>query len=182
MFLVVQIADTLWNPIAGAFVDRHHPPWGKYRSYLLLAGAPLVVLAVFCFMNPLADFGDTAKAAYAYATYAGFTLSFTLVNVAYGALSASLSRDTNEVTTLTSVRVFMANAGCLLASAGIPLLAAALAGKSELPWRMALFMGLGMLPSFIFVPLIPALRRRMGKKRLFFAFAPVAVGGCARCT
>ena len=178
MFLVVQIVDAIVNPFVGAFVDKRSPPWGKYRTYLVWAGFPLAVLSVLCFWNP---FGGASawKTVYAYATYTGFSLLFTVVNVAYGALNASLSRDTDEITVLTSVRIFMANAGCFVASAGVPLLVGALAGSSKLPWRMAFFMGVGILPSFIFMPLVPALRRRLGKKGIFYAFAPVAVAGMA---
>ena len=183
MFLVVQIADALWNPFAGVFIDRHHPSWGKYRSYLLLAGIPFALFAVLCFAHPLGGAGGAWKTLYAYAAYAGFTLLFTLVNVAYGALSASLSRDADEITTLTAVRIFLANAGCLAAMAGVPLLVAALGGgplgERALPWRMAVFMGCGMLPSFVFMPLLPALRRALGKKGLFCVFGTVAVVGMA---
>ena len=187
MFLVVQLADALWNLFAGVLVDRHHPPWGKYRSYLLLAGIPFALFAVLCFANPLGNAGGAWKTLYACTAYAGFTLLFTLVNVAYGALSASLTRDTGEITTLTAVRIFLANAGCLVAMAGVPLLVAALggewdgghAGRVPLPWRMAVFMGCGMLPSFVFMPLLPALRRALGKKGLFYVFGAVAVVGMA---
>ena len=183
MFLVVQIADALWNPFAGVFIDRHHPSWGKYRSYLLLAGIPFALFAVLCFAHPLGGAGGAWKTLYAYAAYAGFTLLFTLVNVAYGALGASLTRDTDEITTLTAVRIFLANAGCLAAMAGVPLLVAALGGgplgERALPWRMAVFMGCGMLPSFVFMPLLPALRRALGKKGLFYVFGAVAVVGMA---
>ena len=183
MFLVVQFADALWNPFAGVFIDRHHPPWVKYRSYLLLAGIPFALFAVLCFVHPLGNVGGAWKMLYAYAAYAGFTLLFTLVNVAYGALGASLTRDAEEITTLTAVRIFLANAGCLAAMAGVPLLVAALGGgplgERALPWRMALFMGCGMLPSFVFMPLLPALRRALGKKGLFYVFGAVAVVGMA---
>ena len=183
MFLVVQLADALWNPFAGVLVDRCNPPWGKYRSYLLLAGIPFALFAVLCFAHPLGGAGGAWKTLYAYVAYAGFTLLFTLVNVAYGALSASLSRDADEITTLTAVRIFLANAGCLAAMAGVPLLVAALgggaAGVRALPWRMAVFMGCGMLPSFVFMPLLPALRRVLGKKGLFYVFGAVAVVGMA---
>ena len=183
MFLAVQLADAMWNPFAGVFIDRHHPPWGKYRSYLLLAGIPFAVFAVLCFVHPLGNVGAAWKTLYAYAAYAGFTLLFTLVNVAYGALGASLTRDADEITVLTAVRIFLANAGCLAAMAGVPLLVAALGGgplgERALPWRMAVFMGCGMLPSFVFMPLLPALRRRLGKKGLFYVFGAVAVVGMA---
>ena len=185
MFLVVQVADALWNPFVGAFIDKHDPPWGKYRTYLIWAGIPLAVLSVLCFWNPFGDGTSAWKTVYAYATYAGFTLLFSFLSVAYGALNASLTRDTDEITVLTSVRIFMANAGCFVASAGVPLLVGALAGvcggrgATALPWRMAFFMGFGILPSFFFMPLVPALRRRLGKKGIFYAFAPVAIVGMA---
>ena len=189
VFLFVQFVDMLWNPLAGVFIDRRHPPWGKYRSYLILAGIPLAAFSVLCFANP---FGGAWKMLYACAAYAGFTLLFTLANVAYGALSASLTRDAEEITVLTAVRIFLANAGCLVAMAGVPILVAALGGgrgatalpdgvflETALPWRMALFMACGMLPSFVFMPLLPWLRRILGKKGLFYVFASVAVLGMA---
>ena len=40
-------------------------------------------------------------------------------------------------------------------------------------------MGCGMLPSFVFMPLLPALRRTFGKKGLFYVFGVVAVVGMA---
>jgi len=177
LFFVVQLADALWNPFVGVFIDRRSPPWGKYRSYLVMAGIPFAAFAVMCFANP---FGGAWKMIYACAAYAGFTLLFTLVNVAYGALSASLTRDADEITTLTAVRIFLANAGCLVAMAGVPMLVAALAGKGVASsGHMSLFMACGMLPSFVFMPLLPSLRRRLGKKGLFYVFACVAVFGMA---
>lgn len=180
LFLAAQIADFMWNPVAGAFVDSRSPRCGKYRTWLLAAGLPFAALSVACFWNPFAASGPAAaKFAFAAAAYIAFSMSFTLLNVAYGALGASISRDTDEIAVLTATRIFLANAGCFVASAGVPLLVAALAGARPLPWRMAFFMGLAILPSFIFMPLLPMLRRLLGCKGLFLAFAPVAVAGMA---
>ena len=49
---------------------------------------------------------------------------YTFINVPYGALNSSLTRDTNEITILTSVRMFMANCGGLAVGSGLPLLIA----------------------------------------------------------
>ena len=35
MFLIVRIVDVIWDPLVGAFVDKHNPKLGKYRSYLI---------------------------------------------------------------------------------------------------------------------------------------------------
>ena len=45
MFLVVRLVDVIWDPIVGTFVDKHNPSLGKYRSYLVLGGIPLTILA-----------------------------------------------------------------------------------------------------------------------------------------
>ena len=109
MFLVVRIIDVLWDPMVGAFVDKSHLPWGKYRSWLLIGGLPLAAFAMLCFWN-----GFSGSLLYAYVTYVGMSMCFTLINVPYGALSASLTRDTNEITILTSVRMLMANTAGLI--------------------------------------------------------------------
>ena len=51
MFLVVRLVDVLWDPLVGTYVDKHNPRWGKYRSYLELAGIPLTALAILCFLD-----------------------------------------------------------------------------------------------------------------------------------
>ena len=66
MFLVVRLVDVLWDPLVGTYVDKHNPRWGKYRSYLVLAGIPLTVLAILCFWDGLADSDYTLKLCYAY--------------------------------------------------------------------------------------------------------------------
>lgn len=103
MFLIVRIIDVIWDPLVGTFVDKHNPKFGKYRSYLILGGIPLTGFALLCFWN-----GFSGSLVYAYVTYVGLSMCYTLVNVPYGALNASLTRDTSEITKLTSVRMFMA--------------------------------------------------------------------------
>ena len=173
MFLVVRLVDVIWDPIVGTFVDKHNPVLGKYRSYLVLGGIPLTILAILCFWD-----GFKPSLVYAYITYVGMSMLYTLINVPYGALNSSLTRDTDEITVLTSTRMFMANVGGLCVSAGVPLLVATLAG-AELPIEMALFMGLGSLPSFIFMPLVPAIKKKVGKKNMFYIFLSVAIFGMA---
>ncbi|MDR1683818.1 MAG: MFS transporter, partial [Candidatus Symbiothrix sp.] len=108
MFLIVRLVDVLWDPFVGAFVDKHNPKLGKYRTYLVLGGIPLTGLAILSFWN-----GFSGQLWYAYITYVTLSLCYTLVNVPYGALNASLTRDTDEITKLTSTRMFMANMGGL---------------------------------------------------------------------
>ena len=130
MFLIVRLVDVLWDPIVGALVDKRNPKLGKYRSYLVLGGIPLTGFAILCFWN-----GFSGSLLYAYITYIGLSMSYTLVNVPYGALNASLTRDTHEITTLTSVRMFMANLGGLAVAYGVPIIVKTLSpdGKINSP-------------------------------------------------
>ncbi|MCH5175617.1 MAG: MFS transporter [Prevotellaceae bacterium] len=271
MFLVVRLVDVLWDPLVGTYVDKHNPRLGKYRAYLVLGGVPLTGFAVLCFWN-----GFAPNLLYAYVTYVGMSMLYTLINVPYGALNSSLTRDTDEITTLTSVRMFLANVGGLCVASGIPLVVAAFAPKdadgeaiintpeasgawfttmaiyavvgmlllffcftqtkervvmdakdmedvkvSDLwtefvrnrPLRvlafffitafammsvgnaagsyymtcnlhatseqLAIFMGLGSVPAFIFMPLVPAIKRAVGKRGMFNIFLSVAIVGMA---
>lgn len=266
MFLIVRIVDVIWDPLVGAFVDKRNPRLGKYRAYLILGGIPLTAFALLCFWN-----GFTGSLLYAYVTYVGLSMCYTLVNVPYGALNASLTRDTGEITILTSVRMFMANVGGLAVGMGIPyvlkyfdptetedlstsdsawLVTMAIYGVAGLallifcfsqcrervvmdtretenvkvsdlwlefvhnrPLRvlayffitafammaignaagayyinynlhgnadnLSIFMGLGSIPAFIFMPMIPAIKKLVGKKGMFYIFLVTAIAGMA---
>ena len=264
MFLIVRVVDVIWDPVVGTYVDKHNPRFGKYRSYLLLAGVPLTGFAILCFWD-----GFSGSLLYAYITYVGMSMLYTLINVPYGALNASLTRDTEEITVLTSVRMFLANVGGLAVAYGIPMIVAtlspdgkintvesanawfvtmaiyAVAGlvlllfcftqtkervvmdKSETDdvkvsdlWvefrrnrplrilafffvtafammaignsagsyymiynihssadQLAYFMALGSVPEFIFMPMVPAIKRKVGKRGMFNIFLSVAILG-----
>lgn len=45
--------------------------------------------------------------------------------------------------------------------------------------QLANFMALGSIPAFIFMPMIPAIKRAIGKKRMFYVFLSVAIIGMA---
>lgn len=264
MFLIVRVVDVIWDPVVGTYVDKHNPRFGKYRSYLLMAGVPLTGFAILCFWD-----GFSGSLLYAYVTYVGMSMLYTLINVPYGALNASLTRDTGEITVLTSVRMFLANAGGLAVAYGIPMIVAtlspdgkintvnsanawfttmviyAVAGlilllfcftqtkervvmdKSETDdvkvsdlWvefrrnrplrilafffitafammaignsagsyymiynihssadQLAYFMALGSVPAFIFMPMVPAIKRKVGKRGMFNIFLSIAIVG-----
>ncbi len=271
MFLVVRLVDVVWDPLVGTFIDKHNPRWGKYRTYLIAGGIPLTAFAILCFWN-----GYSPSLAYAYVSYVGMSMCYTLINVPYGALNSSLTRDTHEITVLTSVRMFLANVGGLVVSAGLPLIIGLLAPKDDrgnavintpdaagawfqamaifaltgfvllvfcfsqskervvmekketanvkvsdlwLEFRrnrplrvlayffitafammsvgnaagsyfvqynlqaservMSIFMGLGSAPAFIFMPMVPAIKQKIGKQNMFRLFLSTAIVGMA---
>ncbi|ORY22423.1 hypothetical protein LY90DRAFT_515535 [Neocallimastix californiae] len=100
LMLIVRFVDMVWDPIVGAFIDKNHPRWGKYRSYLIIGGIPLTVFSALTFWNKFAP-----SVPYIYITYILLSLSYTLVNVPYGAINSSLTRDNDEITMLTSLPI-----------------------------------------------------------------------------
>src|SRR5690606_18560667 len=200
--------------------------------------------------------------------YIGLSMLYTLINVPYGALNASLTRDTDEITKLTSTRMFMANLGGLAVGYGVPIVVQyfspdgkinssasgeawfitmtiyALVGlvllifcytktkervvmddkdmenvkvsdlwvefkhngplrilafffitafammaignsagsyymiyNIQSPEMLPYFMALGSIPAFIFMPLVPAIKRAIGKKQMFYVFLTIAIVG-----
>jgi GPH family glycoside/pentoside/hexuronide:cation symporter len=265
MFLIVRLVDVVWDPLVGAWVDKHNPRLGKYRSYLVLGGIPLTGFAILCFWN-----GFSGSLLYAYITYVGLSMCYTLINVPYGALNASLTRSTDEITKLTSTRMFFANLGGLAVAYGIPVIVRSLSPDGKInsteaggawfitmtiyaltglalllfcysqtkervvmdsseteqvkvsdlwmeflrnrplrvlafffvtafamnaisntagsyymiynvqaPDLLPYFAALGSIPAFIFMPMVPAIKRWIGKKRLFYVFLTVAIVGMA---
>lgn len=266
MFLVGNVANVIWDPIVGALIDKSNPKLGKYRSYLVYVGIPLSGFAILCFYD-----GFAPSLVYAYVTYIAMTLLYTFINVPYGALNSALTRDTNEITILTSVRMFLANCGGLAVGSGLPLLIAYFtdekteglpkdpkawfitmsiygvvgllllffcfsqckervvmdAKESEnvkasdlvvefvrnrplrviafffitafammsignaagayfvnsnlhgTPEQLSIFMGLGSAPAFIFMPLVPIIKKAIGKRNMFYAFLTIAIIGMA---
>ncbi|MDR2292979.1 MAG: MFS transporter [Prevotellaceae bacterium] len=265
MFLIVRLVDVLWDPFVGAFVDKRNPKLGKYRAYLILGGIPLSGLMILSFWN-----GFSGQLWYAYITYVTLSLCYTLVNVPYGALNASLTRDTNEITILTSTRMFMANMGGLAVQFAVPFLIQMFAPDNN--WKsstasgtwfvimavyaivgfgllffcytqtkervvmskdktdsvkysdlftefvrnrplrilafffitafalmavgntasayyigynigrddiLPFFNGLGSVPAFIFLPLVPMIKRAIGKRQMFYVFLSISLAGMA---
>jgi GPH family glycoside/pentoside/hexuronide:cation symporter len=45
--------------------------------------------------------------------------------------------------------------------------------------QLSIFMGLGSIPAFIFMPLVPAIKKAVGKKGMFYIFLTIAIIGMA---
>jgi len=171
LMLVVRLIDLIWDPIVGAFVDKHNPRWGKYRTYLVAAGLPLCLLAIACYW-------DVAKPSIVYAaiTYTLLQMCYTLTNVPYGALNASMTRDSAEIDVLTTTRMAMANIAGLFVWTGFPIVAGLFAGE-KLPVSVILFNFIGAIPGIFIMPMVPAIRKMIGKKNVFYLFGVIGIVG-----
>lgn len=118
IFLIVRWVNVFWDPWVGAVVDRSHLKKGKYRPFILYFGIPLTICAALLFFPIEAVRGNVI---YAFVSYLATALIYSFVNIPYGALNASLTRDNDEVSALTTVRMTEANIGNLMVYTFLPL-------------------------------------------------------------
>ena len=118
IFLVVRCVNVVWDPWVGTVVDKADFKHGKYKPFLLYFGVPLTIFSAMLFLPIPAIRGNVL---YAFFSYLATALIYSFVNIPYGALNASLTRDNEEISTLTSVRMTEANIGNLLVYTFLPL-------------------------------------------------------------
>lgn len=157
IFLIARLWDAINDPIMGALAARTRSRWGTYRPYLLLSILPLAGSLCMLFYKP--DLSDTGIYIYALVAYILFGMAFTLGNVPYGALTASLTQDYTERSKLTSWRMTSGIIGGIIAVGLARPLAGIFTettGSKEMGWFytavcMAVFMSVALLATFVSV-------------------------------
>ncbi|WP_342041520.1 glycoside-pentoside-hexuronide (GPH):cation symporter [Bacillus sp. OTU2372] len=103
VFLVSKIFDAFADSTVGAFVDKRKiGKRGKFRPFILFGSIPLAIMTVISFMAP--DFSGTGKIVFAFVTYMAFGLAYSIVNIPYGSLAASMTQDSVDRASLGSFR------------------------------------------------------------------------------
>lgn len=120
LFLVARVWDAINDPIMGALIDRTKSRWGKFRPYMLFGAIPFGLFAVLTFTVPNLD--GTAKLIYAYVTYIGLGMIYTVVNTPYSALSSSITQDPTERSNLSVIRMLFAMGSTAIVIIGMPIL------------------------------------------------------------
>ncbi|WP_034458254.1 glucuronide transporter [Buttiauxella noackiae] len=103
MLLVVRIFDAFADIAAGRIVDSVNTRWGKFRPFLLFGSAPLMLFSVLVFCVP-ADWSHTNKVIYAYLTYMGLGVCYSLVNIPYGSLATAMTQQPQSRARLGAAR------------------------------------------------------------------------------
>ncbi|MGA2002453.1 MAG: MFS transporter [Terriglobales bacterium] len=120
MFLVVGLGVACFNPVMGVIADRTSTRWGKFRPWLLWTAAPFGIISILTFTTPQLSGG--AKIIYAWTTYILLRVIYTVNNVPYASLTAVMTQDPDERTSISSYRQIAANsAGFIIASLAIPM-------------------------------------------------------------
>lgn len=114
IFLVARIWDAVNDPMMGLIVDHTKSKHGKERVYLLYGSLPLAIATILMFQVP--GFSQGGRVVYALITYILWGMLYTLVNIPYSALTASLTQDPQERTSLSSIRMIFMLIGVIAVS------------------------------------------------------------------
>lgn len=106
MMFTTKIIDACTDPVMGALADRTKTRFGKFRPYLLFAGLPMAGAAVLTFSTP--DLSEGGKVVYAYITYTLMMMMYTVLSTPYSSLSGVMTANSQERTSLISIRFIFA--------------------------------------------------------------------------
>jgi sugar (glycoside-pentoside-hexuronide) transporter len=111
LMLVAKVWDGVNDLMMGAVMERTHTRWGRFRPYIFCGAPVLVIFTILTFTVP--GFGDTGKLIYAYITYIGLGMAYTVTNVPYTALPAVMTSDSKKIDKLYAAQMIGMTVGMI---------------------------------------------------------------------
>ncbi|MBT2755785.1 MFS transporter [Mesobacillus foraminis] len=140
LFLLTRVLDGVTDIVMGIIIDKTNTKWGKSRPYFLWGAVPFALLGILAFYVP--DVGPVAKVLYAYMTYMGLSMAYTMVNIPLASILPSLTSDPQERTVLATVRIIFSFVGATAVSVLTMPMVNALGRGSQADgffWTMVIF-------------------------------------------
>lgn len=129
---IASIYDAIADPIMGSIVDRARARRKQYRSYMLFGAVPLALSFAAMFYVP--PVGATALVIYATLSHIVMRTFYTVVNLPYLSMSASMTSDTGERATLAGIRMMFAAGAGMSIALFLPKAVSALTGEVAQPY------------------------------------------------
>ena len=102
LLLVGRLWDAFFDPMMGTLADRTQTRWGKFRPWVLWTAIPWAVVLVLAYTTP--DFDAAGKIAWALITNMMLMTLYSANNTPYSAMTAVMTGDVNERTSLSTYR------------------------------------------------------------------------------
>lgn len=122
LILIVRISDGMTDIVMGMIADRTNSRHGKFRPWVLWSAPVLGLFMILAFTTP--NVSVEMKLVWAYFTYIGLTLAYTVNNVPYSALMGVMTHSHEERSVLSGYRFAGAFLGGVLVMGFTPDLVA----------------------------------------------------------
>lgn len=149
IFMVTKIFDAFMDPIAGTVIDsRKFGKRGKFKPIMMIGSIILALLSVFVFLAP--NLSPTGKLMYGYAAYMLWGIGYSFTNVPYGSLSAAMTKDPEDRTSLASFRQMGSVLALLITGVAVmPFVTKFSSPKIGFPVIIGIFAVLGVLSFYV---------------------------------
>jgi len=137
LLLIGRLWDAFFDPMVGVLADRTNTRWGKFRPWVLWTSLPWGIAMVLAYTNP--GLGATANILWACCTNILLMTLYSANNTPYSAMTAVMTGDVNERTTLSSYRFVAAMiAQLIVGGLTLPLVAKFGHGNNSKGWQMTM--------------------------------------------
>jgi len=134
VLLLGKIWDAISDPLFGWISDRTRSRFGRRKFYLYLCAIPFGISFALLFMIPAQLSGPLLTGWIAFTFFLYFTF-VTIISVSYYSMTPELTRDYDERTSLTTVRMIGGTIG-YMAGAALPPVVAGLFITERIGWQM----------------------------------------------
>jgi glycoside/pentoside/hexuronide:cation symporter, GPH family len=137
VLLVGRFWDAFFDPVMGVLADRTQTRWGKFRPWVLWTALPWAVAMVLAYTVPGLRYGPTLI--YAVLTNMLLMTLYSANNTPYSAMTAVMTGDVNERTSLSSFRFVAAMIAQLIVGGfTLPLVAKLGRGDNARGWQLTM--------------------------------------------
>ena len=124
VFLIAKIWDAVTDVWMGRISDNTKSKFGKRRVYMIFGALPFGLMFIILWLCPFSvETAQFVKFVYYLMAYCLFNTTYTIVYVPYNSLTANITDDYDQRSSLTTVRIVLANVGLILGAALFGLLA-----------------------------------------------------------
>lgn len=118
VFLVAKIWDAITDVWMGRISDNTKSRFGKRRVYMIFGAVPFGMMFIILWLCPFSvESSQFVKFVYYLLAYCLFNTTYTIVYVPYNSLTANITDDYDQRSSLTTVRIVLANVGLILGAA-----------------------------------------------------------------
>jgi GPH family glycoside/pentoside/hexuronide:cation symporter len=128
--LIGKIWDAVNDPLFGWVSDRTVSRFGKRRVYMIFGALPLAVFAALLWFVPR-GMGNTLTFVWIAGSFILFDTFMTITSTPYYALTAELTQDYNERSSLTAYRMIFGVAAFMIGAAATPFIVGLFPSKSQ---------------------------------------------------